>query len=88
MEDISKRSIIDMARGAIKERVDYEMTRVVENILDPNTSATAARKITITLNLKPDDTRQNIAVRPNPLWLQPTPSLQLSMSPMRNPSLR
>ena len=62
MEDISKRSIIDMARGAIKERVDYEMTRVVENILDPNTSATAARKITITLNLKPDDTRQNIAV--------------------------
>lgn len=62
MEDLSKRSIIDMARGAIKERVDYEMTRVVENILDPNTSATAARKITITLNLKPDDTRQNIAV--------------------------
>ena len=42
MEDLSKRSIIDMARGAIKERVDYEMTRVVENILDPNTSATAA----------------------------------------------
>ena len=62
MEDLSKRSIIDMARGAIKERVAYEMTRVVENILDPNTSATAARKITITLNLKPDDTRQNIAV--------------------------
>ena len=62
LEDLSKRSIIDMARGAIKERVDYEMTRVVENILDPNTSATAARKITITLNLKPDDTRQNIAV--------------------------
>lgn len=38
------------------------MTRVVENILDPNTSATAARKITITLTLKSDDTRQNIAV--------------------------
>lgn len=49
MENLNKRSIIDMARGAIKERADYEMTRVVENILDPNTSATAARKITITL---------------------------------------
>lgn len=60
MENLNKRSIIDMARGAIKERADYEMTRVVENILDPNTSATAARKITITL--KSDDTRQNIAV--------------------------
>lgn len=62
MENLNKRSIIDMARGAIKERADYEMTRVVENILDPNTSATAARKITITLTLKSDDTRQNIAV--------------------------
>lgn len=49
MEGPNKKSIIDMARGAIKERADYEMTRVVENILDPNTSATAARKITITL---------------------------------------
>ena len=58
MENLNKRSIIDMARGAI----NYEMTRVVENILDPNTSATAARKITITLTLKSDDTRQNIAV--------------------------
>lgn len=38
MENLNKRSIIDMARGAIKERADYEMTRVVENILDPNTS--------------------------------------------------
>ena len=62
MENLNKRSIIDMARGAIKERADYEMARVVENILDPNTSATAARKITITLTLKSDDTRQNIAV--------------------------
>ena len=62
MENLNKRSIIDMARGAIKERADYEMTRVVENILDPNTSATAARKITITLTLKSADTRQNIAL--------------------------
>ena len=29
MENLNKRSIIDMARGAIKERADYEMTRVV-----------------------------------------------------------
>ena len=57
-------SLIADLKGAqgVKERADYEMTRVVENILDPNTSATAARKITITLTLKSDDTRQNIAV--------------------------
>ena len=38
------------------------MTKAIGNIMDPNTSATAARKITVTLTLKPDDTRQNIAV--------------------------
>ena len=51
-----------MARGAIQERADYEITKILENILDPNTSATAKRKLTITLTLCPDDTRQNISV--------------------------
>ena len=58
----AKKSILQMARGAIQERADYEITKILENILDPNTSATAARKLTLTLTLKPDDTRQNIAV--------------------------
>ena len=34
-------SILEMARGAITERVDYVVGRVIENILDPNTKATA-----------------------------------------------
>lgn len=58
----AKKSILQMARGAIQERCDYEIAKILENILDPNTSATAARKLTITLTLKPDDTRKNIAV--------------------------
>ena len=63
MEDLyQKKSIRQMARGAIQERADYEITKILDNILDPNTSATAARKLTLTLTLKPDDTRQNIAV--------------------------
>lgn len=61
-ESYSKKSILQMARGAIQERADYEITKILDNVLDPNTSATAARKLTITLTLKPDDTRQNIAV--------------------------
>ena len=62
-EDLyQKKSILQMARGAIQERADYEITKILDNILDPNTSATAARKLTLTLTLKPDDTRQNIAV--------------------------
>ena len=62
MKEESKKSILQIARGAIQERADYEMSRLLANILDANTSATAKRKLTITLELKPDDTRQNIAV--------------------------
>ena len=32
-------SIMRMARGAFEERVDYEMDKVIQNILDPNTKA-------------------------------------------------
>ena len=62
MDPNTKKSILQMARGAIMERADYEMTHLMENIMDPNTSATAKRKLTLTLELKPDDTRHNIAV--------------------------
>lgn len=42
------------------ERVDYEMPRIIANILDPNTKATAKRKLTITMEFAPDDERTNI----------------------------
>ena len=56
-------SILQMARGAFVERVDYEMHKVIDNILDPNTKATAKRKITLTIELVPDDERQQINVQ-------------------------
>ena len=62
MNEEKKRSILQMARGAILERADYEMFRILENILDPNTAPTAKRKLTLTLELKPDDNRQLITV--------------------------
>jgi hypothetical protein len=57
-----EKSILEMARGAITERVDYEMGRVLQNILDPNTKASAKRKITLTVEFLPDDERQTISV--------------------------
>ena len=57
-----EKSILDMARGAIAERVDYEMGRVMRNIMDPNTSATAKREINLTIKLSPDDERTVIGV--------------------------
>lgn len=62
MNEEYKKSILQMSRGAIMERADYEMSRLISNILDANTSAVAKRKLTITLELKPDDSRQNITV--------------------------
>lgn len=62
INETQKRSILQMARGAIQERADYEMSRLLANILDANTSPTAKRKLTLTLELKPDDQRQNIVV--------------------------
>lgn len=46
MED-TKSSILQMARGAIQERVDYEVAKVIDNILDVNTDAKTKRKITL-----------------------------------------
>lgn len=56
------KSIVQMARGAILERCDYEMSRVMDNIMDPNTKATAKRRIVLALEFKPDGNRQLINV--------------------------
>lgn len=58
----TRNSIMQMAKGAFEERVDYEMGRVIDNILDRNTKATAKRKITLTIELTPDDDRRQIHV--------------------------
>jgi hypothetical protein len=62
MNKAVRESILSMAKGAFMERADYEMERVIDNILDVNTKPTAKRKITITLEFTPDDERQQIGV--------------------------
>lgn len=62
MTQEAKSSILQMARGAIMERVDYEVQKAIDNILDPNTEAKAKRKITLTLEMKPDDERRIITL--------------------------
>ena len=62
-EQLDKKSILEMSMGAILERVDYEMGKVMDNILDPNTKATAKRKISVTLELIPSADRRTITVQ-------------------------
>lgn len=57
-----KKSILLMSRGAFMERVDLEMAKVIDNILDPNTKPTQKRKLTLTIEFSPDDERRNIGV--------------------------
>lgn len=62
MDNSIKNSILDMATGAIKERVDYDVTKVIDNILDLNTKAQTKRKITLTIEFAPDEDRKKIAI--------------------------
>lgn len=55
-------SLLQMAKGAIQERVDYEVSKVIDNILDVNTDPLAKRKVTLTVELKPDEDRQVVKI--------------------------
>lgn len=58
----TRSSLLQMAKGAIQERVDYEVSRVVDNVLDMNTEAKAKRKVVLTIELVPDEDRRVVKV--------------------------
>ena len=52
--------IIDLnnfSDGAVAERFNQELQKVLENIADPNTDSKAVRTLTLTLSFKADDKR-------------------------------
>ena len=51
-----------IADGALREKVDLAMQEIGRNILDPNTDAKKSRKLTITIDLKPDEQREIVAM--------------------------
>jgi hypothetical protein len=55
---MEKVSLTDFLGGAAIEAFDYEMSRVAENILDPNTLATSPREITLKVTIKPTADRE------------------------------
>lgn len=63
MSDAVVVSLETMAKGAVLERFDRELTKVIRNILDPNTEAKAVRKIKIELVLKPDEDRESADIQ-------------------------
>lgn len=51
-------NILQLAQGAVQEKLDREFEKVFENIQDSNVNATAKRTITLKIDLVPDDVRQ------------------------------
>lgn len=52
-----KKSFLELARGAMLERFDYEAGKVMDNILDPNAPARKPRKVTVTVTFLPGEDR-------------------------------
>lgn len=50
-------SLDTLGGGAAVEMFNDELSKVLENILDPNTKATATRSVTLTVTIKPDEDR-------------------------------
>ena len=50
-------SLETLGQGAAVELFSEELKKVLENVLDPNTKATATRSVTLKLIIKPDDDR-------------------------------
>jgi hypothetical protein len=51
-------NVLEMAKGAILEQIEGETTKIMSNILDPNTDPKKARKMTITLTFKANEGRE------------------------------
>lgn len=58
-------NLSEFADGAVAERFNIELRKVLENIADPNTDPKKARKVTLTVTLKADEQRDiaNVSVQ-------------------------
>ena len=52
----------ELAGGALQEKFDREVTRVVKNLQDPNTPYGDSRKIVITISFKQTEMRDDAKV--------------------------
>ncbi len=58
--NLENANLLEVASGAIGERLAYELAKVVDNISDPNTKPDAVRKLQLTISFKPDAERKSI----------------------------
>lgn len=58
-------NLTEFAEGAVAERVNLEVKKVLENIADPNTDPKKKRKVALTLTFEADDQRDiaNVSIQ-------------------------
>lgn len=52
----------EFANGALTQQINRELEKVTENVQDPNTDAKAKRRITVTIDFKPNEARDFVPV--------------------------
>lgn len=53
-------NLSNLADGAVQEKMDHELKRVLQNILDPNTDFDKARTVTVTISMKSNEQRNSL----------------------------
>ena len=77
MEQVS--SILDFSDGSIIERINYELQKVLENVVHPNTDE-KPRKLVVEITITPVNGRRSVSLNTTvKKTLRPTSSVQTQM---------
>ena len=59
------KSLSDLMDGGLEERFNQELTKVWQNVYDPNTNPTAARKVVMEVKIVPKERRDSVQFHVN-----------------------
>lgn len=59
------KSLSDLMDGGLEERFNQELTKVWQNVYDPNTNPTAARKVVMKVKIVPNERRDSVQFHVN-----------------------
>lgn len=59
------KSLSDLMDGGLEERFNQKLTKVWQNVYDPNTNPTAARKVVMEVKIVPNERRDSVQFHVN-----------------------
>lgn len=59
------KSLSDLMDGGLEERFNQELTKAWQNVYDPNTNPTAARKVVMEVKIVPNERRDSVQFHVN-----------------------